>query len=110
MLTAVVLMCLGVATTLALVVTGWIGCLHAARQDADLAALAGAGANVRGLDACAAARSEAASNGGELVSCEVNGDSQNFAVRVRVRVELRPHVRAGPTTIAANAVAGSGMR
>lgn len=108
-LTAVVLMCLGMATALALVVSGWIGSLHAARSDADLAALAGAGAHVRGLDACGAARSSAASNGGELLDCRVTGGTQSFSVRVRVQVELRPRLRAGPTHVGADAVAGSGM-
>lgn len=109
MLTAAVLMCLGVATAVALVVTGWIASLHTARQDADLAALAGAGAHVRGLDACTAARASAASNGGELVECRVTGATQSFSVHVRVQVELKPHVRSAPTQVGADAVAGSGM-
>lgn len=110
MLTAIVLLGLGLATAVAIVVAGWIGSVHRARSAADLAALAGAGAYVRGGDACAAVRASAASNGAQVVRCSVQGSAQSFTVRVRVATDLHPRLRAGPRQVGADAVAGSGMR
>lgn len=73
-----------------------------AQSAADLAALAGAGAGQHGADACAAAATIAAANGGRLVACARSGD--DVTVRVAVRApplpglvpDLDGEARAGP--------------
>ncbi|BCY05184.1 Rv3654c family TadE-like protein [Actinoplanes sp. L3-i22] len=75
---------------------------HAARNAADLAALAAAGRAIEGAGpACAAARRYAEANGAQLTSCEVSG----LEVIVRTRVPVRSSAlaataaaRAGPVT------------
>ncbi len=52
---------------------------------ADLVAVAGADAQLRGSDACSAARQASAANRVEIVSCRVTGDEVEFAVSVEVR-------------------------
>ncbi|HVX44211.1 MAG TPA: Rv3654c family TadE-like protein [Mycobacteriales bacterium] len=96
--------------SLVVLLTGLVGALrgtaviarHRAAAAADFAALAGAVEAVSGRDtACAAARSVAAENGGELVQCTVAGS----VVTVRVDCRLAPPLarwraqgrsRAGP--------------
>lgn len=74
-----------------------------AQAGADLAALAGAGAQRDGDDACAAARRIAGANGGELTRCVVDGWRVRVVVQVRVRGllghehVLRGRARAGPS-------------
>ena len=73
-----------------------------AQSAADLAALAGARAAVRGGDACSAAGAIAVANGAVLESCAVDG----FEVRLQVTVrgphwllqhhDLTARARAGP--------------
>ena len=73
-----------------------------AQSAADLAALAGAGAQARGADACSAATSIAGANGASVDSCVVDG----FEVRLQVTVagprwlgqrhDLSAQARAGP--------------
>ena len=59
------------------------------RGAADLAALAGARAQGGNADACEAARSAAALNSAEVVSCRVTGDEVEFVVSVDLRGSLR---------------------
>ena len=62
---------------------------HKVAGAADLAAVAGAQAQVGGADACGAARSSAAANDVEVVSCGVTGDEVEFVVTVEVRRAFR---------------------
>jgi secretion/DNA translocation related TadE-like protein len=86
----------------AMVVTARVA-RHAARNAADLAALAGAGRAIEGAGpACAVAARYAEANGARLTSCEVSG----LEVIVRTEVPVRSvsmvataAARAGPVTV-----------
>ena len=95
------------ATVVGLWISGWVACRHHAAHAADLGALAGAQAHVRGADACRAARRLTGENGARLVSCRVEGDARTFAVRVRVETDLYPTVGARGRVVQVEAVAGS---
>ena len=75
-----------------------------AQAAADLAALAGAAALGRGVDACATARSIAGRNGAHLFSCVLRGDDVLVEVRTRTvpllgrRYVLPARARAGPAS------------
>lgn len=103
-------MCVVAAMLVGSWIVAWIGCVHHARSSADLAALAGADAYVRGLDACGAAHANASRNGASVVSCQVKGSVQAFTITVQASVPLKPHVARGPTITVASAVAGTGMK
>ena len=106
MLSAVILLGAAVMTAVTVVVVGWLGCVHQARAAADLAALAGANARVEGGSPCDVAGDTAARNGGNLISCSINGGYRSFVVKVSVGVALRPGLAAGPRSVAAVAAAG----
>ena len=106
-LTSALLLVILVAMLTGMWCVGWIGAAHRARSAADLAALAGARAMVGGADACRQARRVAEENGGVVRSCRVEGTIQQFVVRVRVSVVLRPHITGGPRAVTADAVAGN---
>ncbi len=72
------------------VVAAMVHAHRTAQAAADLAALAGAGAQARGRDPCASSDAVATANGARLLTCEVSGDD----VRVHGRGH-RPAV-AGP--------------
>lgn len=74
------------------------------RGAADLAALAGARAQERASDACAAARAAATLNEVDMVGCRVSGDEVEFVVSVEVRSAVR--VGVNPQWLAARAHAG----
>lgn len=88
-------------------VAGWIGSVHRGRAAADLAALAGAQAHVRSLEACPAARAVARANGASLVRCRLEGDRRDFQVVVEVRALLRPVVGGAERWVVEEAIAGS---
>ncbi|GIE89432.1 helicase/secretion neighborhood TadE-like protein [Actinoplanes regularis] len=72
---------------------------HAARNAADLAALAGAGHAIEGAAAaCAAAARYAVANGARLTSCEVSG----------LEVVVRAEVLVASPSVVATAVARAG--
>ena len=108
----------GVATVLAIVLAGLLvvvalvgGAVVAlidahrrAESAADLAALAGAGALVRGDGACVAAATIAGRNGAELVSCRASGSTLSVVVSVAAPggleglPDLQGRARAGPAS------------
>lgn len=77
---------------------------HAVQGAADLAALAGAKAQLIGQDACGDARKSAALNQAVVVACTVAGDEVEVVVTVDTQVELG----VGPwrTTLQGHANAG----
>ncbi len=88
-----------------LVLAGYLAAQHAAAGAADLSALSGAAAYVRGEDACAAAGRVARANGVVLKVCAVSGDSFDFVVRTTVTRHLRSPPGL-PGTVTASAEAG----
>lgn len=107
MLTAAVCALLLVVAWSASVVVLWVSQVSAAQNAADLAALAGAGAQAGGADACAAASGAADRNGTRLLECRLLGDEWSFVVEVRVGRELRPRFPGAPKDIAREASAGT---
>jgi secretion/DNA translocation related TadE-like protein len=77
---------------------------HRLDAAADLAALAGAGHQQRGLDVCAAAGRSAAANGAVLRDCTVTGDDVVVVVTASLelpfglRPTLQARARAGPVS------------
>ena len=108
--TVLATMLAGAVVVLALTVAWWAGAVsvrHRAAAAADLAAVAGAQAWVRGEPACAAARRYADANGALLVRCEVRAASLAAQVEVSrqvpvlgrtVTVSARQTAWAGPAT------------
>ena len=84
----------------------WFGCAHQARTAADLASLAGAGAFDSGSDACAAARTTAASNHTSMTGCSVDTNGVDVVVRVTVQTDARPAVAFGPKSFSQTSEAG----
>jgi secretion/DNA translocation related TadE-like protein len=100
---------LGVVVALAaaaMVITGYLIGHHRARLAADLAALSGAAAYVRGQDACDEAREIARRNGAKLISCTRVGDDLDFVVTVRTAVPAPSRLPGLPQTVEAEAYAG----
>jgi secretion/DNA translocation related TadE-like protein len=97
------------AATAAVFVVAVVLASHRARIAADLAALAAATSEVRGGDACSAARINAQGNGAEVTGCRVTGDTSSFVVAVTVTVTtgLRAPL---PLTAGADAHAGNVAR
>ena len=89
-LTGLMILVIAMASLVAVTYLGWLTSVERARSAADLAALAGAGAELRGRDACEAASRSAGANGARLVSCQVIGGRFDLRVRVEVATELRP--------------------
>lgn len=96
---------MGLLVFFAVVCTQVVALVTAHRQAqsaADLAALAGAGALVRGDDACLAAHRVAQRNRASLTACRVSGTDVVVGVHVRTRGlagrahELEARARAGP--------------
>lgn len=93
---------------LTVVLTAWVGCVEKAGAVADLAALSGSHARVRGDDACGAAAENAAVNGGRIVECEVQTSaSGEFIIQVMAEVALRPRIAGAPEAVTATATAGA---
>lgn len=90
-----------VSTVLLAVVAGALVAQRRVAAAADLAALAGAGANQRGGDGCAEAAAISRRNGAEVVSCRVSAAE----VRVTVRAQL-PVSFGRSLTVSASARAG----
>lgn len=77
---------------------------HRADSMADLAALAGAGALVRGEDGCAAAGAYVGADGARVVTCRVEPGP---AILVRIQLPAGPVLsRVGLATVTAQARAG----
>jgi secretion/DNA translocation related TadE-like protein len=93
---------LTVVTVLLGVVGGALATLRRAESAADLAALAGAAAAVRGDDGCAAAARVAARNQVDLGSCVAVGTEVRVVVTTRTApllgrtFDVRARARAGP--------------
>lgn len=104
--TVAVLMMLVVTAAVGVWMSGWIGCVHQARNVADLSAVAAAQAHQLGGDGCAVARATAELNRAQLSECGVTIGAGEFIVDVQVEVELRPQVRGGPTRVTEQARAG----
>lgn len=105
LLVAAVMLVVMVVAGVAVVLTGYVAAQHGAAGAADLAALSGSAAYVRGEDACLAARASARGNGTTLQACAVSGDSFDFVVRVSVVRHLRAPPGL-PATVTAKAEAG----
>ena len=103
---AAISLVLVMAATAALLVVAVVLASHRARSAADLAALAGATAEVGGGDACQAAGANALTNGADLTTCRVAGETSSFVIAVTVTVPtgLRPPL---PGTVRVEAHAGS---
>ena len=88
-----------------LVLAGYLAAQQAAAGAADLSALSGAAAYLRGQEACAAADRVARANGVSLKSCTVAGDSVDVVVTTTVVKQLRAPPGL-PGTVTASAEAG----
>lgn len=106
-LTAGVCALLLVVASSASVVVVWVSQVSSAQNAADLAALAGAGAQAEGGDACAAAGGAAVRNEAHLLGCRVLGDDWSFVVEVRVGKELHPRLPGAPVDVERQASAGT---
>ena len=106
-LTIIVRLFISMASVMAFWFAGWVASRHTAAHAADLAALAGAQAQIRGLDPCRAARATALENGGRVISCRVQGGLRDFVILVTAESELHPVVPKGPRSVQMDAVAGS---
>lgn len=105
LLVAAVMLVVMVVAGVAVVLAGYVAAQHGAAGAADLAALSGSAAYVRGQNACVAARAAARDNGTTLQSCSVSGDSFGFVVRVSLVRRLRAPPGL-PATVTAKAEAG----
>ena len=100
---------MGVVVTLggaAMVIAGYLVGHHRARSAADLAALSGAAAHVRGEDVCGQARRIARQNGATVTRCSWVGDDIDFVVTVRTAVSTPSRLPGLPRTVEAEAHAG----
>lgn len=88
------------------VVMGYLIAAHAARGAADLVALSGAAAQLRGADACRAARAVAAANRVTVLGCGVRGDVVDFVVSVTVARRVESAGFGLPDRVSASAHAG----
>lgn len=91
----------------ATVVIGWFAAIRQAEQVAEIAALAGASAAVRGAPACAGAERAAKQNGAELSRCHVRGDAPDVVVEVGITVRLVPDLGLAPEKMERLATAGT---
>lgn len=107
------LLTLGVAAVLTVLATavaiiaGYLIADRRAAGAADLAALAAARAQVRGEDACAAARATAIENRSKVRGCSVRGAEPVWVAEVSVTVDVRATLPRAPRTIARTAWAGT---
>jgi secretion/DNA translocation related TadE-like protein len=100
---------MGVVVTVsgaAMVIAGYLVGHHRARSAADLAALSGAVAHVRGEDVCGAASRVARLNGATVVRCSSIGDDIDFVVTVRTSVSTPSRLPGLPRTVQGEAHAG----
>ena len=100
---------MGVVVTVsgaAMVIAGYLVGHHRARSAADLAALSGAAAHVRGQDACGEARRIARQNGAKVIRCSWVGDDIDFVVTVRTSVATPSRLPGLPRTVEGEAHAG----
>jgi secretion/DNA translocation related TadE-like protein len=100
---------MGVVVTVsgaAMVISGYLVGHHRARSAADLAALSGAAAHVRGEDVCGEARRIALQNRAKVVRCSWVGDDVDFVVTVRTSVSTPSRLPGLPPTVEGEAHAG----
>jgi secretion/DNA translocation related TadE-like protein len=100
---------MGVVVTLscaAMVIAGYLVGHHRARSAADLAALSGAAAHVRGEDVCGQARQIARQNGARVIRCSWVGDDIEFVVTVRTSVSTPSRLPGLPRSVEGEAHAG----
>ncbi len=102
-LTGVVVLLSGAAVVLA----GYATAYHQVRAAADLAAVSGAAAFLRGQDPCAQARRSGRDNGVNVLRCDRVGDQIDYVVTVRVELDVPVRVRGLPRRVEALASAGS---
>lgn len=108
--TMVSLSTIAVVTLLGVVVVVgvlYVAAVHRARGAADLAALSAAARVPDGGDVCGAAERVAGRNGAEVVACETAGDTVEWAVHVKVKLEVKPLFPGLPDHVPAEAWAGS---
>ena len=105
--TGMMALLIAVVSLVAIMYLGWLASVERARSAADLAALAGAGAELRGQDACVVASRTAEANGARLVACDVSGGRFDLRVAVEVATELRPVVGGFHREARETAVAGT---
>ena len=77
----------------------WFSTIRQAERVAEVAALAGASAAVRGDDPCAASKQAALRNGGALSRCVVRGEGPNVVVETGVVAHMQPHLGIVPEHI-----------
>ena len=87
-------------------IAGYLVTAHRAKAAADLAALAGARAQVQGTDVCGAVRANAQANGAQVDDCDLVGDDQDFVVRVRTKITVDAPVPGLPDEVTGVAYAG----
>jgi secretion/DNA translocation related TadE-like protein len=100
---------MGVVVTVsgaAMVIAGYLVGHHRARSAADLAALSGAAAHVRGEDVCGEASRIARQNRAKVVRCSWVGDQIDFVVTVRTSVSTPSRLPGLPPTVEGEAHAG----
>lgn len=96
---AAVMVCAGAA----MVVAGYLICVHQARGAADLSALSAAAVYEQAEDGCAQARRTARQNGARVTRCDRVGDEVDFVVTVRVSVDVRTPISGLPRAVSAEA-------
>ncbi|WGT47637.1 hypothetical protein [Tessaracoccus lacteus] len=99
--------CVLAVTLAACVLIGWFAVARKAQQTAELAALAGVSAAVRGADACTAAASAAARNAATMTGCEVRGTEPWVVVEVEVSARLVGSIPGAPERVTRRATAGT---
>lgn len=91
----------------AVVLIHWFALARQAEQAAELSALAGAGAAVRGQPVCEAAGVAARNNGGSVSGCIVRGSGRHVVVEISVTVALEPAVLGRSFQLVRKATAAS---
>ncbi|QXT62451.1 hypothetical protein [Tessaracoccus palaemonis] len=101
--------CAGVlaVTLAACVLIGWFAVARKAQQTAELAALAGVSAAVRGGDSCLAAAATAGRNAATMTGCDVRGTAPWVVVEVEVSARLVGTIPGAPERVARRATAGT---
>jgi len=97
-------------SALGVVVGAYLSAAHRARASADLSVLAAAHAFGSGGDGCRVAAKVARANSAEVVQCRITGTRSAFAVVVVSQVLVPVAIPGAPTTVAAEARAGTPAR
>lgn len=89
------------------VLVTWFSLLRDGEHAAELAALAGASAAVRGEGPCDVARDVARENAHDVARCEVRGEGADVVVEVAIAVALEPSLPGAPRGVLRVATAGT---